>query len=262
MYPLIRRAITITSTNNAIRIVEGVTAAVASITPGVYWLRASGTGSLGLAIKAALEAATASANTYGVTVTPSVLPAAATATVTISRLTGADAFGIGGALTTFPFHVLGFPTGFASAVDAAAKTSTLSPSGIWVSNDMLTVDEPDFTGEVFGEDPSRGGAVVAGAQSETWDRYRWAVAYVARRRVWQEANTADVNATWEAFWRRIRSGPVLELARLDPLTLAMTDVAGQWVADIETRRSVGPVRLGPGTPIYSWPLEFQRWVTP
>jgi hypothetical protein len=263
MYPLLRRAITITSTNNAIRFREGAVTATAVVASGVYWLRDTGTGSLLLAVKAALEAATASTNTYTVTSTRSVNPAVPTGTVSIARATGADTFQLLGAnvLTTFPLHAIGFPL-VDTALDAGAKTSTLSPSGIWLSNDMLTVDEPDFTGEVFGEDPSRGGAIIAGAMSEAWDRYRWAVAYVARRRVWQEANASDANATWESFWRRIRSGPVLELARLDPITFAMTDLAGQWVADLATRERVGPVRFGPGTPIYSWRLEFQRWVTP
>lgn len=260
MYPLIRRAITITPSNNSFYWREGANVALAVVADGVYWLRTSGVGSLLLAVKAAIESANASTNTYTLTMTRSVNPATPTSTVTITRTTGADTFQIA-AGNTFPLHALGFPD-LGTPLDSLPKTSTTSPSGIWLSNDMLTIDEPDITGEVFGEDPSRGGAVVAGAQSEAWDRYRWAVAYVARKRVWQEANVADPNATWEAFWRRIRSGPVLELARLDPITFAMTDLAGQWVADLATRERVGPVRLGPGTPIYSWPMEFQRWVAP
>lgn len=261
MYPLLRRAITITTANNAIRFREGATTATATVAPGVYFLR--GTGGLLDAIVAALQNASASTNTYTATYTPSVVAAQPTGTVTISRATGADTFQILGASasTTFPLHTIGVAS-VDTALDAAAKVSTLSPSGVWVSNDMLTTDEPDLTGEVFGEMPSRGGSLSAGALSDTWDRYRWAVAYVARRRVWQEANTADPNATWEAFWRRIRSAPVLELARIDPTTFAVTDLPNQWVADLATRQSVGPVRLGPGTPVYSWPMTFEKWVTP
>jgi hypothetical protein len=261
MYPLLRRAITITSSNNVIRFREGATTGSAVVAPGVYFLR--GTGGLLAAVLTALEAATASVNTYSVTLSVSVLAALPTGVVTITRLTGADAFRIDGAdvATTFPLHAIGFAN-VTDATTTAPKVSTLSPSGIWVSNDMLTTDEPDFTGEVFGEAPSRGGALSAGAQSDAWERYRWAVAYVARRRVWQEANPTDPNATWEAFWRRIRSAPVLELARIDPTTFAVTDLPGQWVADLATRQSVGPTRLGPGTPIYSWPMSFEKWVTP
>jgi hypothetical protein len=261
MYPLLRRAITITSSNNAIQFREGATTATATVAAGVYFLR--GTGGLLAAIITALQAATASANTYTAALTTSVVAAQPTGVVTITRATGADTFQILGASvsTTFPLHAIGFAS-VDTALDALPKASTLSPSGIWVSNDMLTTDEPDFTGEVFGETPSRGGSLSAGAQSDTWDRYRWAVAYVARRRTWQEANTGDPNATWESFWRRIRSAPVLELARIDPTTFVVTDLPNQWVADLATRQNVGPTRLAPGTPIYSWPMTFERWVTP
>lgn len=261
MYPLLRRAITITSANNVIRFREGATTAAATVAPGVYFMRDA---SLLDAVRVALEGApTGSINTYTVTHTVSVNPAQATGVVTIARTSGADAYRIDGVdvATTFPLHAIGFEN-VTGSTTTANKVSTLSPSGIWVSNDMLTVDEPDITGEVFGETPSRGGSLSAGAQSDAWDRYRWAVAYVARKRVWQEANVADPNATWEAFWRRIRSAPVLELARIDPTTFAVTDLPNQWVADLATRQNVGPVRLGPGTPIYSWPMTFERWVTP
>ena len=260
MYPLIRRAITITSSNNAIQFREGATTATATVAAGVYFLRS--TGGLLAAVITALQAATASANTYTATLTTSVVASQPTGVVTITRA-GADAFQILGASvsTTFPLHAIGFAS-VDTALDAAAKASTLSPSALWVSNDMLTVDEPDITGEVFGETPSRGGSLSAGSQSDAWDRYRWAVSYVARRRVWQEASTTDPNATWEAFWRRIRSAPVLELARIDPTTFAVTDVPNQWVADLATRTSVGPVRLSAGSPIYSWPMTFEKWVTP
>ena len=270
MYPLLRRAITITSANNVIRWREGASTQNATIalgpggTPKVYWLRASGTDSLLDAVRVAIEAApTGSGNTYSVTLTVSVVAGQPTGAVTITRTSGADGFTIGGAdvLTTFPLHVLGFDL-VTPTTTSTPKVSTLSPSGLWVSNDMLTVDEPDITGEVFGETPSRGGSLSAGSQSDAWDRYRWAVSYVARRRVWQEASTTDPNATWEAFWRRIRSAPVLELARIDPTTFAVTDLPNQWVADLATRTSVGPVRLSAGSPIYSWPMTFERWVTP
>ena len=263
MYPLLRRAITVVSGANVIRFREGATTASAVVPVGTYWLRASGTGSLLLAIKAALEAASASLNTYDVTLSLSVSPTAPTGAVTITRTSGADAFRVDGAdgLTTFPLHVIGFEN-VTGSTTTAPKVSTKSPSGLWLSNDMLAVDEPDFRGEVFGEDPSRGGVVVAGAQSETWDEYAWEPAHVARARVWQEANPADPNATWEAFWRRVRSAPALELARLDPTTFAVTDMPGLWVLDRASRERVGPVRRSAALPQYRWPIRFQRWVTP
>lgn len=263
MYPLIRRAVTITSANQRIRWQEGATVGIATVAQGTYWLRDSGVDSLLLAVKAAIEAVTASTNTYTLTSTRSVLATQPTGTVTITKSSGADTFALLGAphvLNTFPLHALGFAVD--TALDVLPIVSTKSPSAIWVSNDMLAIDEPDVRGEVFGEDPSRGGVVVAGAQSDPWDEYLWELAYVARNRVWQEANAVDPNATWEAFWRRIRSGPVLELARLAPQTFTMTDLAGQWVLDKPGRERIGVARLNAGNPVYRWPLRFQKWVTP
>lgn len=260
-YPLLRRAVTITTANQAIRVNEGGTAYTALVAPGVYWVRDAGANSLNLAVKTAIEAITPT-NTYSVTTVPSINPATSNATTTITRLTGAATFGILAAsfLTTFPMHALGFAVD--TAVDASPKVSTKSASGLWVSNDMLTFDEPDETGEVYGDLPTRGGVILPGSQSDEWQMYRWAVAYVARNRTWTEANTSDPNATWQAFWRHVRAGAVLELARLNATTFVETALAGQWVADKPTRANVGPVRRSAGSPIYSWPMVFQKWVTP
>ena len=118
-YPLIRRAVTITAANQAIRVNEGGTAYTALVAPGVYWVRDAGANSLNLAVKTAIEAITPT-NTYSVTTVPSINPAGVNATTTITRLTGAATFGILAAsfLTTFPMHALGF------AVDTAVDTST------------------------------------------------------------------------------------------------------------------------------------------
>lgn len=260
-YPLLRRSVTITTANQAIRLNEGGVAYTALVTPGVYWVRDSGANSLNLAVKAAIEAITPT-NTYTLTTVASIDPTLPNAVTTLTRATGAATFSIDAAtpLTTFPMHALGFAV--ATALDSAPKVSTKSASGLWVSNDMLTVDEPDETGEVFGDLPTRGGVVVAGSQSDQWEGYRWAVAFVARARTWTESNTTDPNATWQAFWRHVRAGAVLELTRLHPVTKVETALAGQWVADKATRTNVGPVRRSAGSPIYSWPLVFQKWVVP
>jgi len=259
-YPLIRRAVTITTANQNIRLNEGGVLYTALVTPGVYWVRDSGADSLNLAVKAAIEAVTPT-NTYAITTVASIDPTLPNATTTITQ-TGGATFSIAAAsvLTTFPMHALGFAVN--TALDTSPKVSTKSASGLWVSNDMLTIDEPDETGEVFGDLPSRGGVVFAGSQSEEWEMYRWAVAYVARARTWLEGNTSDPNATWQAFWRYLRTGAVLELARLDAVTRAETAMSGQWVADKATRANVGPVRRAAGSPIYSWPMVFQKWIEP
>lgn len=62
-YPLLRRSVTITTANQAIRLNEGGVAYTALVAPGVYWVRNSGANSLNLAVVAAIEAITP-ANTY------------------------------------------------------------------------------------------------------------------------------------------------------------------------------------------------------
>jgi hypothetical protein len=273
-YPVIRRAITITTANQGIRFREGATTATALVAAGVYYLRSD---SLMAAIVTALQAATASANTYTWTVTPTTDPAAINAVSTLTRASGADSFQLLGAdaLTTFPMDAIGFAE-VNTALDGSAKVGTVSASGWWVGNDLLAVDEADVMGDVYGDDPSRGGLVVAGAHSDEWLMRRWGVQYVHRARTWREHNPTDHAATWEDFWGRwVRSGTVLELVRSpngagsleewDTVTSAFTSsptTIGKWVADKATRLRAGPIRRSAGSPIYAWPLVFQQWVSP
>jgi hypothetical protein len=274
-YPLIRRPITITTANQNIRFQEGGTVATAVVATGIYWLRAD----LLLAIVTALQSATASINTYTLTVTPVTTAPGINCLATLTRATGADTFAILGSsgLTTFPLDAIGFAK-VDTSLNASPKIGTVSASGWWVGNDMLAVDEADIMGDVYGDDPSRGGLVVAGAHSDPWLMRRWGVQYVHRTRTWKEYNTTDPRSTWEDFWSRwVRSGAVLELARIpngvgsleewDKVASAFSSTTnpadiGKWVGDKGTRIKVGPIRRSAGSPIYAWPLVMQQWVSP
>jgi len=282
-YPVIRRAITITTANRAIRFREGATTATALVATGTYYLRETGSDSILEAVVTALEAETVSANTYTLAMLPNplVTPIASTDANIIgglARATGTDTFQILGAdvLTTFPLDAIGFDA-VNTALDAADKPATLSASGWWVGNDLLAVDEDSQTGEVFGDDPSRGGLVVAGAHSDVWQMRRWGVQYQRADRTWREYTPTDRARSWSDFWGRwVRSGTVLELQRIangtsieyeewDTVTASFTTsptTIGKWVADKATRTNAGPIRRAAGVNLYSWPLVFQQWLAP
>ena len=266
-YPLIRRAVVIDSTNADIRYREGATTSTKTVASGTYYVGIGGASDLLTAVKTALEVG-ASANTYTVTCTPNPVTTPigttdANCTGAITRASGADDFQLLGAnvLTTFPLHALGLAAAD-TVLGSSAIASTLSSSAWWVGNDVLAVDEPVEDGDVYGEDPTRGGVILPGAHSDGWVRHRWAVQYVRRDRTWIEEIPADPDRTWQAFWRRIRTGVVCRIERIDVGTLTATAIGSEWVADVVTRRAIGAVRRSPGTPLYSWDMVFNAWVDP
>jgi len=268
-YPLVRRAIVITTANRGIQFLEGAGPATTRLVAvGTYYVLDDGSAEdLCVAVKTALEVG-ASANEYAVAFIPNprTTPIAATdanCIGNIARTSGSDSFQLLGAsvLTTFPLHVLGL-----AAVDTALLSTpivaTLSSSAWWISNDVLLVDEPVEDGDVYGEDPTRGGVILPGAHSAAWTRHTWSVQYVRYDRTWIAAIPADPDRTWQAFWRRIREGVVLRIYRYDVDTSDITRIGDEWVADIITRRAVGVLRQSTGSPLYSWDMVFQAWVTP
>jgi hypothetical protein len=268
-YPVIRRAVVITSANNRIRFREGGSTTTYLVAVGTYYSLDDGSAEdLQLAVKTALEAST---NTYAVAMVPNprTTPTSTTdanCVGSISRTSGADNFQLLGAsaLTTFPLHALGIAAAD-TVLGSAAIECTLSASAWWVGNDVLAVDEPVEDGDVYGEDPTRGGVILPGAHSDGWVRHRWSVQYQRRDRTWVEAIAADPDRTWQAFWRRIRTGVVLRVERYDVDTSEITPVGGagaEWVADIVTRRAITASRQSPGSPLYSWDMVFQAWIAP
>jgi hypothetical protein len=269
-WPLIRRAIVITTANRGIRFREGASTQTANVAPGTYFGLDDGSAScIFEAVRVALEAApTGSANTYAIPLiaNPRTTPIAATDANAIGGVvleTGTDAFQILGAdpLTTFPLSILGLPQAN-TALDVDNKVSTLSSSAWWVGNDFLSFDEPVEDGDIFGEDPTRGGVLLPGAHSTQWVRHRWSVQFQRRDRTLIEGIPSDPDRAWQTFWRRLRTGVVCRLARISADNSSITALSGEWIADAPTRRAMGVTRRSAATPLYSWDMGWHQWVTP
>lgn len=274
-YPFISRPIEITAANRVIRITEGASTANVNVAAGTYWIRGDGSADCLLTrLKTALEAATASTNTYTVSLLFEPLNLDTPVVVRIARATGSDTFRLDfdNVAVTFPVEAIGFRR-VATALDANDKDGDRPTTGLWMADDMLVVDDPSEDGDVFGDLPASSGAVLFGSHSEPWEMWRWQHARIRRSRTWGiYATYPDVS--WQYFHRHVRSGAVCELrtagissTAVVPYASASVEQTGgagaQWVADEQTRANVGPLnRDAPGNPFYSWATTWRRWVAP
>ena len=267
-YPVLCGAVVITSANRGIRIKEGATTATALIGTGTYYLRSGAVNitDLGFAIKSALEAATASANTYTVTVTASIDPAVAGFLMTITRASGGDNFQIlwADALTTFDGDLVGCSAN--TLDDALPKTSTLSCAATWVGNDILREREP-FGDRVAEISRRSNGGVVGVSMSSHMVSWALGFGFVHEDRMLLRANPADENATLEAFVRRFGAGAAFEaheVAISSGTTLATVNTASRFAVlhwSQETVTSFRPRRIGPGVPLYDLDTVAHEQVT-
>lgn len=279
LFPIVSRAVEITTANRGLRITEGaLPSATATVAVGTYWIRGDGSaGCLLQAVKVALEAATGSTNTYSVGMLLHPLNATVPAFARIARATGSDTFRLDfdNVATTFPVEALGYRR-VATALDANAKDADRPANGVWIADDLLSIDDEDEEGDVFGERPASSGAYYGGSLSEPWAMHRWRVERCSRARTWQAGATYG-DATWQAMHRRIRTGAVVELKRVEITGLGVRSLdeydaesyfrvggaGAQWVADQQTRERVGPPqRNAPGVPLYGWSMTWRRWVAP
>jgi hypothetical protein len=277
LFPIVARPIVITSANNGLRITEGsLPSATATVAAGTYWIRGDASfGSLLDAVRIAIQEATASTNTYAVTMRLQPFNATVPAFARIARANGSDTFRLdfNDAATTFPVEALGYRR-IATALDANAKDADRPANGLWIADDLLSVDDEDEDGDVFGERPASSGAYLGGSLSEPWAMHRWRVERCSRARTWQ-AGATYADATWQAMHRRIRSGAVVELKRAQiegNSAVNLADFASapyhavggagaQWIADQQTRERVGPPqRNAPGVPSYGWSMTWRRRV--
>lgn len=133
-YPIFLRSVVIDDDNNDLRIEEGGTQYTAIIPAGTYYLRGDGAADdLCLAVKTAMEAASANTNTYSVTVSFSVALGQPCATVTIARATGASTFRPLWASLNFESESLGFTRTNPGAA-GTSFTSSFTPDAVWCAS--------------------------------------------------------------------------------------------------------------------------------
>lgn len=266
-YPVLLGAIVITSANRGIRFKEGATTATANLATGTYYLRGDGAaGDLLAALKTALEAATASTNTYTITVARSIDTATAHTLVTITRATGADNFQIlwADALTTFDETLLGFTAN--TADNASAKTSTQACAAAWVSNDILRELEP--YGDRMADVSRRGnGGVIGVSMSAHMTSWALGFAFVSEERMLLRRALAVDADTLEGFVERFGAGAAFEIHEVgisSGTTLAAASsstlvAVAHWSA--ESVQTFRPRRIGPGVPLYDLDMVAHEQVT-
>ncbi len=265
-YPVGLGAIVLTSVNNVIRFTEGASTGNATIAAGTYYLRGDGAaGDLLPALVTALQGANASVNTYTATVAWSIDPAAPGARITITRATGADAFGAlwANAATTFDERLLGFTAD--DTVNATAKTSTQSCAAAWVCNDVAREIEP-FSERVVAVPRAASGRVQGVTRSARMQSWRLGLAFVDERRMLVENALAGAQDTLEGFMERFGAGASLEMHEAQVSTgTTLAALSSSTLVDVvhfseETLSRFEPTRLGPGVPLYSIDLRLQAKV--
>lgn len=233
-YAILLGGIEINSDNWGISITEtGNGTNTATIAAGTYYLRGDGaSGDFCLALKTALEAASASANTYGVTVTTDgttaswdTNPANVSAKVRIARLTGSATFEINwlDALTTFDESLLGFAVE-KGAADANPEVSTLSPEAVWVSSqvhrDIIRSASWDLASIKVNSGDTR-----TIKRSKKFKQAQIVSMWVDARRVLASSSPSDEGAAMESFIDRFSAGQPIEAHEQTLLSSAVTTLS-------------------------------------
>lgn len=240
------------------------------IVPGLYvpTTGAAATGpsdELSLAVKTALEAATASTNTYDVTVSRNISPSSPHTRTTITRITGSDAFGVlwADALTTFDERLLGFSG--SDVVSSTPKQSVHACAANWVGNDVPREMEP-VSERIVSVPRAASGRVQGVSRSARMQSWRMGLAFVDERRMLVDRALSVPGDTLEGFLERFGANAALEAweAFIDtgtgllPLSLAHLWSVMHFAED--TLSGFSPTRLGPGVPLYSIDLRLHSRV--
>lgn len=269
-HPILLSAVVIDSTNGGLRITEGANTSVTSIPAGTYYLRGDPAQSddLLLAIKTALETNTAprvSTNTYTVAVAWSADPSARGAVVTVTRATGTDSFGVlwADALTTFDQALVGFVD--SDTVDASAKSSTVSPSSVWVGDGPYREFEA-IDRHVGYAKRSRSGVVRRGLTGETRKDRRFSVEFVCAARTHEKDSTTDVDRAFSRFLDRWLTGrpAELHLTTVSGFVLAAlsasTEHGAGWHVGVDGDDEWEPRRHSAAAALYAWSLDLWEHV--
>jgi len=273
-FPVLLRAVVINSTNNAIRMTENGVTQTVSIAAGTYFLREDyGSDDLCLALTTALNTHTGGTNTYLVSVVLSVDPAAPSGTVSISLASGSHTFALlfSNVLTTFDEALIGFSDSD-TATNTAAKTSTLSPSALWVGPETPASFELGDEADVA-VSRAKSGKIRGVKRSADHVTRTMVLEGVDGRRVWEEQRSSDPDATFQRFRKDVNDGTRFEV-HLVPLGTypALITTYGDGSYRIGTAWHLGPgiaalFKVGenvdreePGLALYAWSLDLMAYV--
>lgn len=232
-YPVLLRGIEIDADNWGVSITEtGSGTNTATIAAGTYYLRGDGSpGDFCAALKTALDNASASTNTYTVTVTTNgttaswdTNPANVSAKVRIST-GGPDTFKINWlhVNTTFDESLLGFAVE-KGAADANPEVSTKSPSSVWVSNDVHMDLIPGASWESQSTPLASGDTQVIRRSSRSESR-TLLLRKIDGRRLWLFSSPSDSSAALETFFNNVNNGVPIELHEQSLLSSAVTTLS-------------------------------------
>jgi hypothetical protein len=205
--------------------------ATATLTAGVYYLRGDASSDDFGPMLASRLTATASTNTYSVTVTTNgstaswdTAPANVSAKVYVSQ-TGGQNFRVrwNHASTTFDPALLGFAAE-KGAASTAAEISTLSPSCVWVANDYHKDIERTTSWDIDPVKLASGDTSVV-RRSSKMQSLNVVFQWLDGRRVWQAINTTDPTATLESFIDVNNDGRPIELHEQSLLSSSVTTLS-------------------------------------
>lgn len=268
-YPVLLRPIVITADNKVIKFKEGATTGTITLTEGTYFLRpaASGADSILFEIKALIDAF-GGTNTYTATLTCNIDADEPTAEVSFTQTGGATfQFLWAHADTTFDPAWLGFAD--ANTADSTgAKTSTLSPSSLWVSDAPYVDNDPVDEFESYAV-RANSGLVRDGVVGGPFDVRLFSFGMVASKRTHHSYITADEDRAFSRFLARWLAGRPAELHLCDVATYpdlgdmsASTEVGSRWHVAGDTRERFAAARLDRATGLWSWALELWGYVVP
>jgi hypothetical protein len=266
-YPVLLGRVRITTINQTIRFVEGVSNRTATIAAGSYYLRGDGSArDLLKAIVDAMNAAPSASNTYSGTLVVSADKDTISIEVTITRATGSDTFSIAwaNAATTLQAELLGFPE-TDTANDAADKVGTLSPRGTWVSTDVVAEYEQWREAVVGRERVTNGRTYGVRRSTDAIDR-ELVVEDIQVERATYDGAGADPEACAMAFTSYVAGGQPLEFHLCEPDTFpalvgpSAATIVGVYVLGEGPAGLMRPARgRGRGVPLYDFTLPLMEF---
>jgi hypothetical protein len=276
-YVVLLRAVTLTG-SSVLRVTENaVTSDLTVIDPATgvalasskqFYLRGDGANDdLARVLELTLESH-AQANTYAVSVSFSVDATGRSATVTVTRSTGANNFAIlwSHANTTLDGELFGFAGDTAN--NGSDKTSTISPSACWVAPDTYEFleEESEFDATVT---RARSGKVRGVKRGGAYACRRLSHKFVDISRVWHFANNGDdPTASFSMFLESTADGTRFEVwtpeissgSTLASLVSDNPEDQGTWQWDESTVRAFRPIRMEPGLSLYEFEVRMLEYV--